>query len=55
MDSQIDVMVSLHVQTMKESASIVKRYLEKLGLVVWICTEDLAGTYVYSDWYLPDH
>jgi len=39
----IDVMISLQVRTMNKSAFALKEYLEKTGLKVWVCTQNLQG------------
>jgi len=40
----IDVMISLHVDSTKEFASKLKSYLKEKGYSVWICTDLKLGT-----------
>ena len=49
MSEQCDVMISLHVGSMAQSAGQLKTYLEELGLKVWICTVDLGGGEDFRD------
>lgn len=37
------IMISLHVQSMQKSASLLKKFLESQGYRVWICTDMVGG------------
>eukprot|EP01035_Chromulina_nebulosa_P038766 gene38766-52357_t len=37
------IMISLHVQSMQKSASLLKQFLESQGYRVWICTDMVGG------------
>jgi len=38
-----DVMISLHVASMRDSAISLKKYLQSKGLSVWICVDSILG------------